>query len=65
MYVAATDTIGAIVGTNLERGLRPPLFFFFLLNFLVCLDGHGQIARMLKFQDHLREDAGTVRDIRN
>jgi GrpB-like predicted nucleotidyltransferase (UPF0157 family) len=24
----------------------------------VCLDGHGQIARMLKFRDHLRHDAG-------
>ena len=31
MYVAAMDTIGAIVGTNLERGLRPS--FFFLLTF--------------------------------
>jgi hypothetical protein len=29
MYVAATDTIGAIVGTNLERGL-PPSFLFLL-----------------------------------
>ncbi|WP_407116441.1 GrpB family protein [Bradyrhizobium sp. LMG 9283] len=24
----------------------------------VCLDGHGQIARMLKFRDHLRQHAG-------
>jgi GrpB-like predicted nucleotidyltransferase (UPF0157 family) len=24
----------------------------------VCLDGHGQITRMLKFRDHLRNDAG-------
>ena len=24
----------------------------------VCLDGHGQIARMLKFRDHLRKHAG-------
>jgi hypothetical protein len=27
MYVAATDTIGAIVGTNPEKGLRPSFFF--------------------------------------
>jgi len=25
----------------------------------VCLDGHGHIARMLKFRDHLRKDAGS------
>lgn len=24
----------------------------------VCIDGHGQIARMLKFRDHLRQHAG-------
>ena len=31
MYVAATDTIGAIVGTNLERGLWPSFFFLLTL----------------------------------
>jgi len=25
----------------------------------VCMDGHEQIARMLKFRDHLRKDAGS------